>query len=174
MNIRFKYSFWAFLLGLLTCVNFACSPSVSGENEASQNMTNTQVFRPVSMVEVETQGVSQKPIVLSEMQYKQLVVDFTTSDKKFKGEKPCVIDFYAEWCRPCKILAPTFEKMAEKYGDQVNFYKVDVDNCKNLSAAYSIISIPTLFFFDKKGMLNRAMGVPSEEELENAIMAIMQ
>ena len=174
MDKRMKYSLLAFALGLVVCVSFACSPSVSGENEAHQMMNNTQVFVSEPVVVAEVEKGTHKPIALSEMQYKQLVADFTTSDKKFKGEKPCVIDFWAEWCRPCRILAPTFEKMAEKYGDQVNFYKIEVDYCRNLSAAYNITAIPTLFFFDKKGTLNRVTGVPSEEELENAVKVMIK
>ena len=112
--------------------------------------------------------------MLSEEQFKQGVVDYTSSEKKFKGKKPCVIDFYADWCRPCRIFAPTFEKMAEKYGDKMNFYKVNVDYCKSLSAAYNITAIPTLFFFDKKGALTRVQGVPSEEEFENFLKTFVK
>jgi len=174
MDKKIRYSRWAFVLCVCTCVNFACSSSVSGENETHQGMANTQVFVPESVVSAEAEKVSYKPIALSETQYKHLVADFTTSDKKFKSEKPCVIDFWAEWCRPCRMLAPTFEKMTEKYGDKVNFYKIDVDYCRNLAVAYNITAIPTLFFYDKKGTFYSVKGVPSEEELENAVKAIMK
>jgi len=169
MNKRLKYSAFASLLGLLVCVSVACSATAEAKNEADSNEMQEWV-----VVETESQTTACTPIVLSEEQYIKLVADFTSSDKKFKGKKPCIIDFYADWCRPCRMFAPTFENMAEKYGNKIDFYKVNTDNCKKLSAAYSINNIPTLFFFDKKGTLHRAVGAPSEEEFENAIKQIMQ
>jgi len=169
MNRKCKYGF-AFLFGMLVCVNFACNSSAEAKNEENASMSKRQVL--VSE-QVATETTGRKPLVLSEEQFKQLVVDFTSVNKSFKGKKPCVIDFYADWCRPCRMLVPIFEKMAEKYGDKIDFYKVNVDYAKNLSTVYRIQSIPTLFFFDKKGTLAQMMGLPSEEEIENAINTIL-
>ena len=174
MNIKFKFPFCILLFGIVVCVNLACNASAEiNNNEADTKEAAEQeiILDPVEGAEM--QASTHQPIVLSEEQFRQWVVDYTSIDKKYKGKKPCVIDFYADWCRPCKILAPTFEKMAEKYGDKVNFYKVDVDRAKTLSAVYSITAIPTLFFYDKKGTLGQMRGLPSEEELENAVKAIM-
>jgi len=152
MNKVLTHSILAIMFGCLVYANTACNASAETKNDEP----------------------AYKPIVLSEEDFTNLVVDFTSNDKKYKGEKPCIIDFYADWCGPCRRFAPTFEKVAEKYGDKVNFYKVNTDHCKRIAATYSITSIPTLFFFDKKGTLSRAVGVPSEEELENAVRIIMQ
>ena len=169
MNRKCKYGI-AFLFGLLACVNVACNSSAEAKNAENSSMTETQ--NAVSEY-VATETTDKHPLVLSEEQFKQLVVDFTSSNKSFKGKKPCVIDFYADWCGPCRRLVPTFEKMAEKYSNKVDFYKVNVDYAKNLSAAYRIQSIPTLFFFSKKGTLTQMIGLPNEEELENAINTIL-
>ena len=174
MNKVLKNSVLVFSLGVLGCVNLACNTSVEAKNGNNLSKIEMQVLNSDLIMEADSQKTAHKPMVLSEEQFAKLVVDFTSTDKKFKGKKPCVIDFYADWCRPCRFFAPTFEKMAEKYGDKVNFYKVNTDDCKKLSAAYSITNIPTLFFFDKKGTLRRAVGAPSEEEFENAIKTIMQ
>jgi thioredoxin len=170
MDIKLKNSVFVCMLGLLGYVILACNASAEAKNELDSSV---QKFVQEPVVVAENQETTQKPIVLSEEQFAKLVVDFTSSDKKFKGKKPCIIDFYADWCHPCRVFSPIFEKMAEKYGDKVSFYKVNVDNCKNLSNAYNITNIPTLFFFDKKGTLSQAVGVPSEEDFENAVKMIM-
>jgi len=174
MNIKLKDSILAVSLGLLGCVNVACNASAEVENEADSNETETQTAVVEQVVEAVDMETVHEPIVLSEEEFAEWVVDFRSSNAKYKGEKPCVIDFYANWCRPCRVLAPMFETMAEKYGDKVNFYKINTDDCKNIAIAYNINSIPTLFFFDKNGTLTRAVGLPSEEEFENAVKTIMQ
>jgi thioredoxin len=171
MNRKCKYGF-AFLFGWLVYANMACNTSVEAKSEENASVAEMQESVSVQVATAETEQTAIKPVVLSEEQFKQLVVDFTSSNQNFKGEKPCVIDFYADWCRPCKALVPIFEKMAEKYGDEINFYKVNVDDCKKLSAVYNVRAIPTLFFFNKKGTLTQMVGRPSEEEIENAITAI--
>jgi len=172
MDIKLKYSYLIILLGLLAFMNLACSTSVEAENEMDSAKVEPSALEEV--VKEEKQEIAQTPIVLSEEQFRLRVMDFMSNEPRFKGEKPCAIDFYADWCRPCKILAPIFEKMAGKYGDKVNFYKVNVDYSPNISAAYGVTSIPTLFFYDRNGTLYKIMGLPSEEELENTIKAIAQ
>ena len=168
MSIMFRYSFvWVLFLGA-GCAIAACGTSGKTKNKAELSGIDAQ--EPVA--EAITQETTYKPMPLSEEQFRQRVADFTSNDKKFKGKKPCVIDFYADWCRPCRIFAPIFEKTAEKYGDKVNFYKIDVDICKKLATAYNITAIPTLFFFDKNGTLNQMVGVPSEEDFEEIVKAM--
>jgi len=168
MNIKLKRCLFVILLGMFACVYVACNSSREAENVPDEQ-------EPVyeQTIKEEPQAMPQKPMLISQEQFRLLVEDFTVSDKRFKGEKPCVIDFYADWCRPCKMLAPLFESMAEKYGDKVNFYKINVDYCQNLCAAYNITGIPALFFYDKEGRLSKIMGIPSEEELEDAINTII-
>ncbi|MDR1878169.1 MAG: thioredoxin fold domain-containing protein, partial [Bacteroidales bacterium] len=85
---------------------------------------------------------------------------------KYKGDKPCVVDFYADWCRPCKEMYPTLVKMAELYAGKVDFYTIDVDSNSEISDAYNIRGIPTLFFCSSKGELTRIAGLLSEEEIK--------
>lgn len=108
-------------------------------------------------------------IELTEAQYKQLVADFAGSKMKYKGNKPCVVDFYATWCGPCKQLSPILDKMAKKYAGKVLFYKVDIDNASNLVSAYGIESIPTLLFGTKGSDVELISGLPSESELSQKI-----
>lgn len=157
-----------------SCV--ACTHSPSTENcvDTVSNETVLQGKTSTLHKKEEMQQQSAKPILLSEEQYVQLIADFRTSDKKYKGEKPCVVDFYANWCHPCKMMLPTFEKLAEKYGDEVNFYKINVDSVPNIAVAYNITSIPTLFFINSKGTFSKTIGLLSEEEMEKSIQSIIK
>lgn len=92
--------------------------------------------------------------------------DISTHSFAYNGEKPVVIDFYALWCGPCKVLSPIIEELAEEYKDRVIFYKVDVDSEKQLANQYGISSIPTLFFINREGELRVASGLMSKPDLK--------
>ncbi len=92
---------------------------------------------------------------------------------KFKGDKPCLIDFYADWCRPCKMLAPVMEELAAEYVGLINVYKVNVDQEKELSAAFGIQSIPSLLFVPKDGQPAMQAGVLPKEQLEYYIKTFL-
>ncbi|MBO5843270.1 MAG: thioredoxin [Bacteroidales bacterium] len=86
------------------------------------------------------------------------------------GDKPTIVDFYASWCGPCKMLSPIMEKLSKKYEDKVNFYKIDVDESSDLANTLKIKGIPTLIFF--KDSLSTSIiieGFMSETELEHYI-----
>lgn len=85
---------------------------------------------------------------------------------EYKGELPCLIDFYADWCRPCKMLSPVIEELAARYQGKVIFYKVNVDKEKELSAAFGIQSIPSLLFVPMQGQPAMNAGVLPKETLE--------
>lgn len=76
----------------------------------------------------------------------------------FTGKTPVVIDFYATWCGPCRALSPVVEQLAHEYQGKVKVLKVDVDKNQNLSMAARIMSVPTLFFIDINGNIERQTG----------------
>lgn len=88
---------------------------------------------------------------------------------RYKGNLPCLIDFYADWCRPCKMLAPIMEELAAQYEGKVIFYKVNVDVEKELSAAFGIQSIPSLLFVPLDGQPAMNAGVLPKEQLKSYI-----
>lgn len=112
---------------------------------------------------------SEKPVSISEADYKTKIEDFTTEEWKYLGEGPAVVDFYADWCGPCRRLAPVIDQLASEYKGKVTFYKVNVDNAKDLSKAYGIQSIPTLFFIPSSGKPEKIVGGRSKEELVKKI-----
>ena len=92
---------------------------------------------------------------------------------KYLGDKPCIVDFYATWCGPCKTIAPILEELAGKYKGQIYIYEVDVDAEPELASAFGIQSIPTLFFCPMKGDRQIMQGGMPKESFEKAIAEIL-
>jgi thioredoxin 1 len=86
-----------------------------------------------------------------------------------KSAKPVFLDFWADWCGPCKMLAPTFERLAEKYGEQVTFAKIDVDEMPDLANKFAIRSIPTLVLLQDGNVVKRLVGLRGEQELAQVL-----
>lgn len=87
-------------------------------------------------------------------------------DELLKGEKPVVCDFFANWCTPCKMLAPVLEKASEKYADKAVFVKVDIDENSDLAARYGIMSIPLVTVFKGGEEADKSLGYMSADEAE--------
>ena len=84
--------------------------------------------------------------------FKKEIFDYTTEKEwKFKGDKPAIIDFYADWCGPCKMVAPIMEELSEDYKDKVTIYKVDTEKEMELSMVFGIRSIPSVLFIPVDG-----------------------
>jgi thioredoxin len=92
---------------------------------------------------------------------------------KFEGELPCLIDFYADWCQPCKIIAPILEELATEYEGKINIYKVNTESETELAAAFGIRSIPSLLFCPQDGKPQMAMGALPKEQLKQAISEVL-
>ena len=96
--------------------------------------------------------------------FKAKIFDYEKSQEwEYKGENPCIIDFYAHWCGPCKMVAPIMEELAEEYCCKVDIYKVNTEEQQTLAAQYGIRSIPTLMVSrDGIILLNQAGMLPEE------------
>ncbi len=114
-----------------------------------------------------------KVTVLTEEQYKTSIEDFTTQDWKYLGDGPVVVDFYADWCGPCRKLAPVMDELAGEYAGKVKFYKVNVDNAAALSAAYGIRSIPSVLFIPAEGEPQMNVGLISKEEFKEKLEELL-
>ena len=88
---------------------------------------------------------------------------------QFEGDLPCLIDFYADWCGPCKMVAPILEELSEEYKGKINIYKVDTEAEQELAAAFGIRSIPSLLFCPKEGQPQMAQGALPKDALKGAI-----
>jgi thioredoxin len=92
---------------------------------------------------------------------------------KFEGELPCLIDFYADWCGPCKMVAPILEELSTEFKGKIDIYKVDTEAEQELAAAFGIRSIPSLLFCPKDGKPQMAMGALPKDALKGAIEDVL-
>lgn len=97
----------------------------------------------------------------------------TEKDWNFKGELPCLIDFYADWCAPCKAVAPVLEELSNEYKGKINIYKIDTDRETELAQVFGIRSIPSLLFVPKNDKPQMAMGALPKDALINAIDTVL-
>jgi thioredoxin 1 len=97
------------------------------------------------------------------------VTDQTFKDRVISSTRPVVVDFWAPWCMPCRMLSPIMEKVAEKNGDKADFYKLNTDENPLISSQYRIMSIPSVVFFKNGQEVRRVIGVQQEGALQNEI-----
>jgi thioredoxin len=102
--------------------------------------------------------------------FKQKVFNFEANKEwKYEGTKPAIIDFYADWCGPCRMVAPILEELKDEYGDKLEIYKIDTEAESELSAMFGIQSIPSLLFVPVEGQPQMAMGALPKESFRQAI-----
>lgn len=92
---------------------------------------------------------------------------------KFEGNLPCLIDFYADWCGPCKMVAPILEELSKEFDGKINIYKVNTEEEQELAAAFGIQSIPSLLFCPKDGKPQMAMGALPKQAMTDAINEVL-
>ena len=109
-------------------------------------------------------------IHLSAQDFKDKIFNYETEQEwKFKGDKPAVIDFYADWCGPCRSIAPALEELSEQYKDELVIYKIDTDKEMELSSLFGIQSIPTLLFIPVNGQPMLQKGALPKNILQQVI-----
>lgn len=92
---------------------------------------------------------------------------------KYQGDKPCIIDFYADWCGPCKMVSPILEELAQEYKDQIYIYKVDTEAEMELSAVFGIRSIPSILFVPMDENPQMVNGALPKHNLEQIIKELL-
>lgn len=134
--------------------------------EATQQVTPAQA------------ATSDKGVVtpMDKSLFQQKIYDFEKNHKtlEFLSERPAVIDFYADWCGPCKRIAPILQELAGEYAGKVDFYKVDVDKETELSRLFQIQSIPLVVFVPLKGEAEILVGAHEKGVYQEAIDAVLQ
>lgn len=114
-------------------------------------------------------------IQLNKMDFLTKIANYEANPSEFKylGEKPALIDFYADWCSPCKAIAPVLEELAEEYKDEMYIYKIDTETEQELAALFGIRSIPSLLFVPLDGQPQMAQGAVPKTDLKRAIDTIL-
>lgn len=112
-----------------------------------------------------------KTVQLTKDQFKQLVMNYEQNPQTwvFEGDKPCIVDFYADWCKPCKMIAPIMEELAAEYAGQINIYKVNTDQERELASVFGINSIPYVLFVPLQGDPSVQRGALPKESYKEII-----
>ena len=126
---------------------------------ASQEMTTKE-----GKTKMTTINLTKEDFLNKVMDYEK-----NPTEWKYKGDKPAIIDFYASWCGPCKMLAPVLEELAKEYEGQIYIYKIDTEAEEELSRAFGIRSIPTMLFVPMEGQPMMTQGALPKAELDKII-----
>ncbi len=115
------------------------------------------------------------PEHLTTESFKEKVFDFDKNKEwVYEGDLPAIIDFYADWCGPCKMVAPVLEELSQEYEGKLHVYKVDTDSEQELAAAFGIQSIPSLLFVPMEDKPQMAMGALPKPSLVKAIQEVLK
>lgn len=145
-------------LGLTACDSNAVEKSTTPENEEKS-------------IVAEENNTEASVVYLNEESFRNLVWNYNKNpeDWVYEGELPAVIDFYADWCGPCKRVAPIMDKLAKEYAGKVIIYKVDTDANRELSSVFGIRSIPSVLFIPKNGKPAMQPDAMQEEQYKQII-----
>jgi thioredoxin len=112
---------------------------------------------------------------LTQETFKNKVFNYETNREwKYEGEKPCLIDFYADWCGPCKMVAPILEELASEYNGKLDIYKIDTEKERELAGMFGIQSIPSLLFVPVGAEPQMAMGALPKETFRKAFKDVLK
>lgn len=177
MKINLLSSALAILLLASSCGNAntnsenkSTPPESTSTVEASET-GNRSVEEPAATANLAT----GKPIMLTKAMFLDKVYDFEKNPSTwvYKDDKPCIIDFYADWCRPCRMVAPIMEEFAKKYEGQITIYKIDTDKERELAGYFGIRSIPSVLFCPVNGKPQMTQGALPKEEFEKIINQLL-
>jgi thioredoxin len=107
-------------------------------------------------------------------EFKEKVFNYEINKEwKYEGTLPAIVDFYADWCMPCKMVAPMLEELAQQYAGKIVVYKVNTENEQELASVFGIQSIPTLLFIPREGQPQSAMGALPKQTFEKVIKELL-
>ncbi|MBN1649772.1 MAG: thioredoxin [Bacteroidales bacterium] len=152
------------ILAVIINLGISACNSNAAEKDASNENTDKSL-------KAETNSSIGEVVYLNEESFRNLVWNYNENPQEwvYKGELPAVIDFYADWCGPCKRVAPIMDKLAQDYNGKVIIYKVDTDANRELSAVFGIRSIPSVMFIPKNGKPAMQPGAMQEEQYKQII-----
>jgi len=151
----------------LTAAMFISCTGKSGSKAGNDQTTSAAP----KTEEVKTTATTGKTVHLTTAEFKEKVMNYEKNPKQwvFEGDKPCIVDFYADWCKPCKMIAPIMEELAADYEGQIDIYKVNTDQEKELANVFGINSIPYVMFIPAQGQPTVQRGALPKEEYERII-----
>ncbi len=137
--------------------------------------TNTSETESTTEQEIKSNNNMAKTINLTREDFLSKVANYEASPQEWKylGDKPCLIDFYADWCGPCKMVAPILDELAAEYAGDIYIYKVDTEAEQQLAGEFGIRSIPSLLFVPMEGQPQMAQGALPKDALKEAIAEVL-
>lgn len=149
--------------------------SGAGRPAAEQGVEMTGAVRPDEETAAKEKPTT-KVVHITKADFLKKVYDFEKNPDEWKylGSQPAIVDFYADWCGPCRQLSPVLDELAKEYSGKLTIYKVNVDNERGLATFFGIRSIPTLLFIPMKGKPQRSLGALSKTELKGIIKDVLK
>lgn len=149
--------------------------SGAGRPAGEQGVEMTGAVRPDEETAA-TEKPTTKVVHITKADFLKKVYDFEKNPDEWKylGSQPAIVDFYADWCGPCRQLSPVLDELAKEYSGKLTIYKVNVDNERGLATFFGIRSIPTLLFIPMKGKPQRSLGALSKTELKGIIKDVLK
>ena len=143
--------------------------------EGEQGVEMTGAVRPYEETAA-TEKPTTRVVHITKADFLKKVYDFEKNPDEWKylGSQPAIVDFYADWCGPCRQLSPVLDELAKEYSGKLTIYKVNVDNERGLATFFGIRSIPTLLFIPMKGKPQRSLGALSKTELKGIIKDVLK
>ena len=149
--------------------------SGAGRPAEEQGVEMTGAVRPDEETAAKEKPTT-KVVHITKADFLKKVYDFEKNPDEWKylGSQPAIVDFYADWCGPCRQLSPVLDELAKEYSGELTIYKVNVDNERGLATFFGIRSIPTLLFIPMKGKPQRSLGALSKTELKGIIKDVLK
>ena len=149
--------------------------SGAGRPAAELGVEMTDAVRPDEETAAKEKPTT-KVVHITKADFLKKVYDFEKNPDEWKylGSQPAIVDFYADWCGPCRQLSPVLDELAKEYSGKLTIYKVNVDNERGLATFFGIRSIPTLLFIPMKGKPQRSLGALSKTELKGIIKDVLK
>lgn len=149
--------------------------SGAGRPAEEQGVEMTGAVRPDEETAA-TEKPTTRVVHITKADFLKKVYDFEKNPDEWKylGSQPAIVDFYADWCGPCRQLSPVLDELAKEYSGKLTIYKVNVDNERGLATFFGIRSIPTLLFIPMKGKPQRSLGALSKTELMGIIKDVLK
>ena len=149
--------------------------SGAGRPAEEQGVEMTGAVRPDEETAA-TEKPTTRVVHITKADFLKKVYDFEKNPDEWKylGSQPAIVDFYADWCGPCRQLSPVLDELAKEYSGKLTIYKVNVDNERGLASFFGIRSIPTLLFIPMKGKPQRSLGALSKTELKGIIKDVLK
>ncbi len=165
----------AFVIVLLSGLMIVSCSNTSGEKSPAASNGQAVSAGPVSTVPDMPEGEDGKVIHLTKATFLKKVWNYEKNPDQwvYEGDKPCMIDFYADWCKPCKMVAPIMDELAAEYKGKIYIYKIDTQVERELAQVFNVTSIPRVLFVPKNGEPQMSVGALPKPTFVQAINEVL-